>query len=215
MDNSKKIILDLCGGTGAWSRPYEEAGYDVRVITLNGTPLLGGGSGDIREYNPPADVYGILASPPCTQFSFARTNALKPRDFAAGMETVIACLKIVWECQGRLIGPCPKKPYLKFWAMENPQGMLGWFLGKPVYIFDPYDFGDRYSKRTCLWGWFDEPVKNPVKLTEEERVKFGLRLENLPELPDEYALPEHSDKRAAQRAITPPGFAKAFYEANK
>jgi hypothetical protein len=34
MDNSNKIILDLCGGTGAWSRPYREAGYDVRNITL-------------------------------------------------------------------------------------------------------------------------------------------------------------------------------------
>ena len=30
----KKIILDLCGETGAWSAPYKEAGYDVRVITL-------------------------------------------------------------------------------------------------------------------------------------------------------------------------------------
>lgn len=29
-----KIILDLCGGTGSWSKPYKEAGYDVRVITL-------------------------------------------------------------------------------------------------------------------------------------------------------------------------------------
>jgi len=25
-----RIILDLCGGTGAWSLPYKEAGYDVR-----------------------------------------------------------------------------------------------------------------------------------------------------------------------------------------
>ena len=32
-----KIILDLCGGTGAWSEPYKEAGYDVKVITL--TPI--------------------------------------------------------------------------------------------------------------------------------------------------------------------------------
>ena len=30
----KKIILDLCGGTGAWSAPYKEAGYDVRLVTL-------------------------------------------------------------------------------------------------------------------------------------------------------------------------------------
>ena len=31
----KKIILDLCGGTGAWSRPYaEDERFDVRIITL-------------------------------------------------------------------------------------------------------------------------------------------------------------------------------------
>jgi len=29
-----KIILDLCGGTGSWSKPYKEAGYDVRLVTL-------------------------------------------------------------------------------------------------------------------------------------------------------------------------------------
>lgn len=29
-----KIILDLCGGTGSWSRPYVEAGYNVIVATM-------------------------------------------------------------------------------------------------------------------------------------------------------------------------------------
>ncbi len=29
-----KIILDLCGGTGAWSKPYREAGYDVRLMAV-------------------------------------------------------------------------------------------------------------------------------------------------------------------------------------
>jgi hypothetical protein len=28
-----KIILDLCGGTGAWSKPYRDAGYTVIVVT--------------------------------------------------------------------------------------------------------------------------------------------------------------------------------------
>lgn len=45
MDNSKKIILDLCGGTGSWSKPYKEAGYDVRLITL---PEY-----DVLTYEPP------------------------------------------------------------------------------------------------------------------------------------------------------------------
>lgn len=56
MDNSDKIILDLCGGTGSWSRYYKAAGYDVRVITL---PEY-----DVLTYVPPDNVYGILAAPP-------------------------------------------------------------------------------------------------------------------------------------------------------
>lgn len=28
------MILDLCGGTGMWSKPYKDDGYDVRVLTL-------------------------------------------------------------------------------------------------------------------------------------------------------------------------------------
>jgi len=61
VENKDKIILDLCGGTGAWSKPYAEAGYDVRNITLPDY--------DVRTYEPPDDVYGILAAPPCTIFS--------------------------------------------------------------------------------------------------------------------------------------------------
>jgi ubiquinone/menaquinone biosynthesis C-methylase UbiE len=30
--NRGKVILDLCGGSGAWSKPYKDAGYDVRVL---------------------------------------------------------------------------------------------------------------------------------------------------------------------------------------
>ena len=48
MDNSNKIILDLCGGTGSWSKPYRDAGYDVRVITL---PEY-----DVFEYEPPDSI---------------------------------------------------------------------------------------------------------------------------------------------------------------
>lgn len=45
MDNWNKIILDLCGGTGSWSKPYKDAGYDVKVITLP--------DNDVRLYAPP------------------------------------------------------------------------------------------------------------------------------------------------------------------
>ena len=33
-DNSDKIILMLCGGTGAWGKDYKESGYTVVNLTL-------------------------------------------------------------------------------------------------------------------------------------------------------------------------------------
>lgn len=85
MDNRDKIILDLCGGTGAWSRPYREAGYDVRLITLP--------DNDVCTYEPPDYVYGILAAPPCTEFSVAKGN--RPRNFESGVEVMAACMRII------------------------------------------------------------------------------------------------------------------------
>lgn len=195
----KKIILDLCGGTGAWSKPYKDSGYDVRNITLPDY--------DVRTYNPPENAYGILCAPPCEQFSFCRTNAKKPRDLKKGMELVIACLKIIWECQYKIESDVQKKSPLKFWALENPNGILKWFLGKPVFEFNPYDFGDNYKKKTYLWGYFNNPKKNPI---ECDKPKFD-------KLTTKEIHPEFYGKltRQERRAITPAGFAQAFFEANR
>lgn len=192
-ENKDKIILDLCGGTGAWSKPYKEAGYDVRNITLPDY--------DVRTYKPPKNVYGILAAPPCTMFSLARTRAKEPRNFKNGMELVIACLNIIWECR--------YKKKLAFWVLENPMGYLRQFLGKPVFVFDPCDFGDRYTKKTDLWGYFNEPKKKSVKLTAEELMRCKINNRKLPSISE-----ITGSKQADKRAITPKGFAKAFFKAN-
>ena len=205
-----KLILDLCGGTGAWSRPYKEAGYDVRNITL---PEF-----DVRTYEPPENVYGILAAPPCTMFSFARTNAKKPRDLREGMECIKACLDIIWECQYRLKSDQQKYPPLKFWALENPYyGMLRWFLGKPVFVFDPWEFGDMYKKRTSLWGHFNE-LKKTVFNKDGKLKKFDkLLMQELKDLKSKAWAEDYINTKTRKtiRAITPAGFAKAFFEANK
>jgi hypothetical protein len=207
MDNSNKIILDLCGGTGSWSRPYREAGYDVRVITL---PEY-----DVFTYEPPKGVYGILAAPTCTHFSLARTNAKQPRDLEKSMQLVKRCLEIIWQQQYELPAVNTKVTTLKFWALENPRGFLRYFLGNPPLEFSPFDYGDPYKKRTHLWGNFNIPVKSPVGY---DPIKFDARLlEDLPELPEGYTYnPDCGlDKRQVRRSIAPPGFAKAFFLANQ
>ena len=195
MDNSKKIILDLCGGTGSWSKPYKEAGYDVRLITLPNY--------DVRNYDPPENVYGILAAPPCTEFSVAKTKA--KRDFAKGMETVTACLNIIWKCQ--------LQNKLQFWAMENPAGFLRQFLGIPHYTFYQWWFGDMGIKRTDIWGYFNEPKQKIFNRPNIPVGNGGSIYYINPKCPEEYKGLKLN--RAALRAITPPGFAKAFFKANK
>ena len=171
-----KLILDLCGGTGAWSKPYFKAGYDVINVTL---PEY-----DVCEFNPPDGVYGILAAPPCPMFSFCRTKAKKPRDTREAFNIVLGCLRIIWECQHRIERDIQKKPPLAFWALENPKGMLNWFLGHPVLEFNPYDYGDNYKKRTCLWGYFNMPKKSPIVCNKPKFDRLRTK-----EIHGEYSLP--------------------------
>ena len=180
-DVKDKIILDLCGGTGAWSEPYRKAGYDVRVITL---PKY-----DIRLYKPPHTVYGILAAPPCEHLAGSGARWWKQKGEKALLEAlsiVDACLRII----------AISRP--EFWALENPVGRLVHYLGQPAMYFNPCDYGDPYTKKTCLWGWFKYPPKNPIVPIE------GSKIHRYPPSPD----------RKKLRSITPSGFAQAFYEAN-
>ena len=196
-----KIILDLCGGTGAWSKPYKEAGYDVRVISL---PL-----NDVTTFQPPKNVYGVLAAPPCTMFSMARTNAKTPRDLVGAMDTVNHCLRIIAECQH-------DGNRLAFWALENPKGRLRWFLGKPPLTFNPYDYGDPYRKPTDIWGNFNTDLKQtPVELNPEQDKQSRLNLQLLQPIPEEYVRDPKMSPRAIARSITHTGFAEAFFRANR
>lgn len=191
--NSDKIILHLCAKEGSDSKPYRDAGYDVRII---------GEEIGVENYNPPVNVYGIIANPPCTMFSIARSNPKEPRDLRKGMKVVKECLRIIWECQYSFVGNSNGTSPLKFWAIENPaSGFLRWFLGNPAFQYNQIEYGSPWSKKTALWGFFNDPVRpllyNPV--------------------PTGYSLQHKREgtlSRDQVRARCPIGFAEAFYEAN-
>lgn len=204
LDAKEKIILDLCGGTGSWSKPYGVAGYDVRLVTLP--------DNDVLTYEPPENVYGILAAPPCTEFSIAKGGS--PRDFEAALQVVDACLKIIWKCR------CSGN--MRFWAMENPVGFLRQFLGVPIFTFEHWQYDSRspFIKPTDVWGYFKPPVQtNTIKPKLEICSAHG-KLYGNPQVPKEYEeyinkFGTYAARRAAIRAITPAGFANAFFRANK
>lgn len=201
--NRERIILDLCGGTGSWSKPYRDNGYDVRVITHPTYDVF-----DYFEYKDfIKNIHGIMAAPTCTMFSLARTTASTERDLEGGFKLVHRCLEIIWDCKFN--------GNLKFWALENPMGYLRQILGKPPLTFNPCDYGANYTKKTDLWGYYNLPVLNKKILSQEEIAKCKINNRDLPELPEDYILPKNFKSQAARRSMTDSNFAMAFYKANK
>ena len=134
---TKKVILHLCADIGSDSKPYQDH-PDYEVI------MIGKDIG-VESYHPPANVYGIIANPPCTEFSTARADG-KARLNEDGMFLVNHCLRIIEECNP------------KFWVIENPAtGALKKFLGKPDLTYQPWQYGSPWTKKTALWGKFNTP----------------------------------------------------------
>lgn len=148
------IILDLCAGTGSWSEPYRDAGYEVIQIDLPQDVRL------LRFQELPSKVHGILAAPPCTVFSYARNRYPPTEDeFKEALSIVDACIRIV-----TLLNP-------EWWALENPRNKLRRFLGEPQFMFYHWEFGDPASKPTGLWGNFTFPKKSPGARTKPSTYK--------------------------------------------
>ena len=185
-------ILSLCDYTGNWSKPYRDAGYEVVQVDMQ----LDGR--DVRLLQHEGHVHGILAAPPCTVFAssgarWARSDA----DMCEGLSVVDACVRIAWAHRGTL----------RWWAIENPVGKLVRYLGKPKMYFNPCDFGDPYTKKTCLWGEFTIPTA--LLLGGDRRVPpvQGSKMHAL------YGGKSQATKNA--RSATPEGFARAFFEVNR
>lgn len=184
-----RTILSLCDYSGSWSQPYLDAGYDVVRIDLQRGQ-------DVRLLEFPGPVHGILAAPPCRVF--CRPGARLWEQWGAeelmdGLALVDACLRFVAVCRPA------------WWALENPPGRLDKYLGPPAMSFHPWEFGDPHTKHTYLWGKFTHPLRRRVE----------------PEAYPAHLPPGRRDPTSRvssswrnERAKTPDGFARAFFEAN-
>lgn len=93
-------------------------------------------------------------------------------------------------------------------VIENPVGIMSTKWRKPDQIIQPFEFGDPYEKKTCLWlkGLQKLIATEIVKIPERVKFKSG---KTMPKWYVEAAnLPK--DQRALVRSKTFPGIAKAM-----
>lgn len=198
-----KRLLSLFDYSGNWSEPYKNAGWEVTQIDikLNDNILIW----NYRQF-PRNYFNGILATVPCTDFSKAGVSFWKNKDEdGQTLESIALTYKTLAIIQYFA-------PNLQFWVIENPVGRIHKLVEEisqfRLITFEPYEFGDAYSKKTILYGYFNPffernfvaPVKVPKshysidKFMNIEKISF--------------------EKRKELRSLTPKGFANAFFKAN-
>ncbi len=69
------------------------------------------------------------------------------------------------------------------WMVENPVSVISSHYRKPDFTFDPCDYGDPWTKKTCLWtgGGFIMPPKRRVEPV------MGSIIHRMPPSPDHCA----------------------------
>lgn len=203
----RKIILSLCDYSGVWSRPYVEAGYCVVRVDIghpvgetigdDGAMLIGV---DIRGFDFPRRPHGVIAAPPCTCFCRPGARWWKRQDESGQTEHDVqvmrSCLRLCYTAK-------------EWWALENPPGRherLVPELGRPSWMYQPFEFGDAWGKQTYIWGTAARPFATRIVQPEPTRRTPNGRTQG------RIAFMSSSHKR--EREKTPEGFAVAFFKAN-
>jgi len=151
VNRAKKLILHLCADIGSDSQPYrEDDAYEVICV---------GKDIGVENYHPPKKVHGIIANPPCTEFSRARAGG-KSGNVEIGLKLVRECQRIIAEC------------WPNFYVIENPAtGALKQEWIEPDYAYEPWWFGSPWTKRTALWGKFNIPKRTYYRWEDVPKIE--------------------------------------------
>lgn len=139
----------------------------------------------------------IIAFPPCTHLAVSGARYFKEKHKDGRQQQGIDFFMNFASCQ------CSKV------AIENPIGIMSTKYRKPDQIIQPYQFGHRERKSTCLWikGL---PLLVPTEVVEPELHICGNGVIDSKWHYDTYNLPKK--ERSKMRSKTFPGIAKAMAE---
>lgn len=203
-------ILDLCCGTKSITRALHKLFPHAKIVTVDVDPAFNPSIlTDVREWKVSHDFKVghfdmIWASPPCTQYSLAKT--IGTRDLQTADSVVTAVLRII--------------DYLKpkAWFIENPHALLGTrpFMQKLEAYKNTCTYcryGFKYRKETDIWTNIQVNLRHCETRPCVAKAMYGKHLQTAqagpthsgtPGTPREqaYAVPEALLKQLLTAAIT-------------
>ena len=194
-------VVSLYDRSGNMVRPWADAGWPCLCLDMQHSIRRDHHDGnityrwaDMRQTTPadlpePAIIFGF---PPCTNLAVSGARDFKRK----GLRGLIDALELVESA--RMLCEWFGVP----WMLENPVSRLSSCWREPDHRFQPWQYGDKWTKQTCLWsgGGFVMPEPTVTERPDDTT-------ESIWRMPP-------SDERANKRSETPGGFARAVYDAN-
>ena len=147
---SDYAVLDLFCGLGGFSQAFEESDrWHVTTVDIEARfdPDIQADVFDLRPSDFEAEFDVVLASPPCTQFSFAASPYERFIDAEPQTKDAQDAVALVYHTIGLIRSLTPT-----YWVLENPQGWLRHIIGDPTTRVTYCQYGTDWMKPTDLWG---------------------------------------------------------------
>lgn len=142
----------------------------------------------------------IIAHPPCTYLSFAGYKYLNVDKYGDKAVRRLAARESAYEFAMKIYNAdCDHI------CIENPKGYINTKFRSPDQTINPYQFGDNFRKRTCLWlkglplliPDYSSPAPEPVYIDKNGKARHWVDTVS-------------SKDRQAARSKTFPGIARAI-----
>lgn len=199
-------ILIGCEESQAVCKAFRELGFNAYSCDL--LPCSGGHpewhiQGDVFEAIKSKDWDLGIFHPECTRLTVTANKWYKP-EYSERFPNIHEERKQAIEFFMKIVN-CG----LKYYAIENPIGIMSTHYRKPNQIIQPYQFGDPERKSTCLWT-HNLPKLDHTNVVEPNIITFKsgktmsschLKATGLPK-----------EERRKARSVTFPGIAKAIAE---
>jgi len=152
----KQRILVACEYSGTVREAFKAKGHNVRSCDLLPTDIPGNHiQGDVREHLKTHSYDMIIWFIPCTHIAVSGARWFKEKRLDGRQQKAIDFFMYAANY------PCERM------VIENPVGIMSTIWRKPNQIIQPWQFGHKRIKKTCLW-LKNLPVLKSTKIVEPE-----------------------------------------------
>jgi site-specific DNA-cytosine methylase len=199
-------VLVACEFSGIVREAFIRKGHNAWSCDLLNTEIPGPHIKDnvLKYINDGWDL--MIAHPPCTYLSNAGIKWFNERKYGDKAKERKRLRNDALGFVMKLINSNIPKI-----AIENPTGWINSHYRKPDQIIQPWEFGERESKRTCLW-LKGLPLLQPTEIVKPKIYAYYKRGKNRGKPIYGNAYLKFSVDRWKDRSRTFPGIARAMAE---